>query len=389
MKMPWIKALSIIGLITSILVGIKAYQIKQTTDAEESFSEHSETVESAWLIPSKYSRSIRVIGKILSPEQLQVVSELEGRIVEVGFSLGSPVKKDQLLIRQDSSEEDALLKAAESRLQLAKTILLRNQRLLKSKAVSQEDVDRALVSFDNTEAEIAQLISIIRKKHIHSPFAATTGMQQHHKGQILSANEFITELVGETQERWIDIYLPQSIMPLSVNSSVDFFLDHISKPFKAQIIASSSSLNLNNKNRHYRAKFNINQDSRLTSLAIGSSVKVEIVQKNMPNTKKVWQVPSTSILYSLQGSYVFLLVPDMEYEKDNNKKINDESKPNGLNKFRAIEKYVEVLNKTVEKAKIKFIEDEPHSMLVAANGAFKLYSEVLTITTPPMNSKIK
>ena len=387
MQMQWIKTLTILGLVILILVGIKAYQIKQSIDSVESLPEHSETVESAWLVSSEYSPSIKVVGKIVSPEQLNVISELEGRIVKVGFTSGSSVKKNQLLIQQDSSEEDALLKATKSRLQLAKTLLIRNQRLLRTRAVSQEDVDRALVNLDNTEAEIAQLNSIIRKKNIQAPFAGATGVQHFHNGQILSANQFITELTGKTQERWIDFYLPQNIPILSINSSIDFFLATTKKPFTAKIMASSKSLDESNKSRHYRAAFNVVQSSSLSSLAIGSSVEVAIIRKNTNNIKEVWQVPSTSILYSLQGSYVFTLISDNKYQKNDSSYMKIENHPKTLREFRAREKFVEVLDKKEKMTKIKFIDDTPKSMLIAADGAFKLYPEVLTKTTPPINDR--
>ncbi len=383
MQKPWFQTLLVIGLVISSLVGIKAWQIKQAIDVADAIPEYSETVESAWLTPSSYTPLMKVVGKVLSPQQFQVVSELEGRIIKVGFTSGSPVKKGQLLIQQDTSEEKALYKAAQSRLQLAKTLLERNQRLLKKKAVSQEDLDRALVSVSDTEAEIAQLESMIRKKNIRAPFAGTAGVQHFHPGQVLNANAFITELIGNTYNRWIDFHLPAQTPILTTNEPIQFFINNRDQTFEAKIIARSKSLDRQNNSLHYRAVFNTQQARQLEHLHIGSSVQVAIKLTHDTQASHVWQVPSTSILYSHLGSYVFTLTPDAADEQRHDL-MNQDTKHTTLQQFRAVESYVEVLSQTDTLAYITFIDGQQDSTLVAANGAFKLYPGVLTNTQMPI-----
>ena len=67
-------------------------------------------------------------------------------------------------VKQDISEEKALLSAEESSLELANSIYQRNKIIFKSSAVSQESYDMAQVDLAVVKPDIVRLQSVMRKK---------------------------------------------------------------------------------------------------------------------------------------------------------------------------------------------------------------------------------
>lgn len=103
------------------------------------------------------------VGRTEPSETVEVRSRVYGYLKTVGFRDGDPVTKDQEkpLFTIEPDVYDAVLKVAESKvavwetkLELNKVKLARNERLIKTDAISKEDYEESIAAVKSAEAEI-------------------------------------------------------------------------------------------------------------------------------------------------------------------------------------------------------------------------------------------
>jgi membrane fusion protein (multidrug efflux system) len=92
-------------------------------------------------------------GSILANEEVQLMSEVAGKIVKIYFKEGSFVKAGDLLIKINDSELQAQLGREKYRLKLLEDKEYRQKKLLEKEAISQEDYDVALNEVNVSKAE--------------------------------------------------------------------------------------------------------------------------------------------------------------------------------------------------------------------------------------------
>jgi len=345
------------------LATYKALEIKAAIAFGESFPEHSETVVSVYSSNVTYTPSVQVIGEVLAPQQVDIRSETQGRVVRVGFASGQKVEAGQLLLQQDIAQELAQLDSANARLKLAQSVFQRQQNLLKVRAVSQEQLDRAGADLATIKAEIAGLQVTIGKKTLRAPFAGNTGIHQFEVGQFLLDNVLVTELVGEQKTLWVDFQVPQFYPALTKGTQVQVqLLQHQEQQAdksgqQASIIARSSQVNRSNRSFLYRAEFS-NTDLK-TAANSGVSVEVPVAV-----TQTLVQVPTTAVQQDHLGQFVFVLRPDET-----------------TGSYRAERQSVAILSKQDGFAILKHGLDT--QQLVASDGAFKLYPGLLVHSQSP------
>ncbi len=101
-------------------------------------------------------------GRVVPVAQVNVVPQVSGEILEVGFVNGAVVKEGDLLFRLDPVKYQAAVKNAEAKVAECKASLsyaelsyTRHQKLAATHAVSQDAADNALSSRDSARAALA------------------------------------------------------------------------------------------------------------------------------------------------------------------------------------------------------------------------------------------
>jgi len=354
----WLITLGGCATVFIALAAYKALEVKAAIAFGESFPEHSESVVAAYSSPVDYISSVQVIGEVLAPQQVEIRSEAQGRVVLVGFKSGQQVTAGQLLVQQDIAQELAQLDSANARLKLAQSVFKRQQNLLKVRAVSQEQLDRASADLATIKAEITGLQVTIDKKTLRAPFAGNTGIHQFEVGQFLLDNVLITELVGEQETLWVDFQVPQFYPALKSGTPVQVkrLLKQAGSPWlQANIIARSSQVNSSNRSFLYRAELT-NEDLKI-AINAGVSVKVPVAA-----VQSLVQVPATSVQQDNLGQFIYRLQPD-----------------ESSTSYRAVRQEVHVLAKQNGFAILK--KGLSSQQLIASDGAFKLYPGLLVHAT--------
>src|SRR5215475_12045275 len=135
--------IAIVLLVVGGLGGIKALQIKTLIASAKNFSQPPETVASAVVHEEKWQGTLSAIGSITAVQGVTITPEIAGTVREIAFESGAKVAKGDLLVKLDTSSEEAQLRSLEAQVQWAKVTLERQATLRTNELVPQSDLDSA------------------------------------------------------------------------------------------------------------------------------------------------------------------------------------------------------------------------------------------------------
>jgi membrane fusion protein (multidrug efflux system) len=342
-------------VVVAVLGGLKYVQVSKAIAFGKSFPERSETVTSIIATPVGWQQHYRTIGEVHATRYVELRTEVDGKISEIGFVGGSPVVTGQSLLVLDSTEERAQLQATRAQLKLAQLQLERVGELRAKQLASQNEYDSAQADKDILAANVAALLARIEKKSLLAPFGAQTGLHTFQVGQYLPANAVITELTGGEDELWVDFNLPQGKNALSIGDPLQISSRSFSAgQLTATVIAAAASLNLQSRSRPYRALLTNPPEA----IRPGSVVDVEVVTGSIEG---VFRLPATAVRRNSFGAFVYVL---------------EQAEQGAIAEFRAVRRQVTV--GPGDGQDIVITSGLEPGERVAAIGAFKLLDGLLT-----------
>lgn len=295
--------LAILGLLVlvGVLVGIKGLQIDRMIAQGKQFVPPPEPVTTTVARPEAWESLLTSVGSLEAVQGVIITAELTGKVVAIAFEPGVRVKVGDLLVQQDTSAEEAQLRAAEANVALRKTNLARIKRLLATKTVSEADYDNADAQFKEAEAQADNIRAIIRKKTIRAPFAGRLGIRLINLGQILNEGAAIVSLQS-IDPIFANFFLPQQqfseVRPgLTVRISADALPGQV---IDGKITAINSEVDAATRNIRIQATLG-NPQERLRP---GMFVNVAVV---LPVREKVLIIPATAVLHAPYSDSVFVV----------------------------------------------------------------------------------
>lgn len=300
-----------IGLVIVVVVGgalgiIKTLQIRALIAGAKAFVPPPETVATAMAHEEKWPESIPAVGSVTAMQGVTVAPEIAGTITEIAFESGAAVNKGDLLVRLDTSSEEAQLRAAEAQVQLAKLNADRARQLRADKTVSQSELDQAEATLQQNQADADAIRATIGKKTIRAPFTGKLGIRQVNLGESLDARAAIVSLQS-LAPLYVDFSLPQQSLALLQTGLVvhvvsDVYPDQI---FTGEVSAINPDLDSITRNIRVRAKFeNVGE-----LLRAGMFVRAKI---ELPGDKTVLAIPATAVLSAPYGDSVFVVETKVE-----------------------------------------------------------------------------
>ena len=342
------------GLVIVALGLIKLKQIQSAIAFAESFPEPSETVELKEVQFKLWKEERAYKAEIVAAKEIDLVTEVDGRAIFVGFESGDIVQEGQILIRLDASEQISNRDALNSRLQLATLQYDRVRRLFDNGVVSKEEVDLAQTLLTSIRASIGASDAVIVKKTISAPFDARAGLHNVNVGEYLKAGTYISKLVGTGTTLYVDFAVPQSKDQTLIGDEIRVICGAASdNHLSAILIAKDASINRLSRSIRVRA----------TLTDAPKKVVPGSVCKAMVSAEReilVAHVPSSSVLFDPLGPYVFVL---KEVSTDDNAG------------FRASKRRV-VLGPSYRGERI-ITEGVERDEKIASVGAFKLREGIL------------
>lgn len=294
-------AVVIVLLIGGALVGIKALQIKTLMKAGAAYVPPPESVASATVRADQWQQSLTAIGSVVAVQGVTISPELAGTVREIAFESGATVAKGDLLVKLDTSIEEAQLKAIEAQLELARINLGREQKLREQNMVSQSELDAAEATMKQNKADADAIRATIEKKTIRAPFPGQLGIRQANLGQYLDAGKPIVWLQTVTPV-YADFSLPQQeLSELTNGMAVRLQIDaYPGRSFQGTLTALNPGLDQTTRSISLRATF----DNPNQLLHPGMFARVEVL---LPEHKDVLVIPATSVLRAPSGDSVYVI----------------------------------------------------------------------------------
>lgn len=142
----------------------------------------------------RMENSLTSSGNVLANEEVEIRSEIQGKISRIAFKEGTRVRKGDLLVKIDDGELQAKVLQAQSGRKLAEDNEYRMRMQLKIEAVSQKDYDQALNELNGAKAEAQLLRAQLAKTELRAPFGGVVGLKQVSEGAYVSPSTLITTL---------------------------------------------------------------------------------------------------------------------------------------------------------------------------------------------------
>ncbi|HEX9079804.1 MAG TPA: efflux RND transporter periplasmic adaptor subunit [Desulfuromonadaceae bacterium] len=289
--------LAILGLIVVIaaLAGIKALQIGAMISQGKKFVPPPEAVTSAAVRADTWTTDLTAV------QGVTVAAEMAGKVVGIAFEPGTSVKKGDLLVRQDTSSEEAQLPGLAAQVKLARNDLERARRMAAEKIISQADYDKAVATHDQAVAAVNNIRSTIDKKTIRAPFGGRLGIRQVNLGQMLREGDPIVTL-QTLSPIFVDFTLPQQqLARLRPGQTVRVTCDALpGETIEGRITTINPLVDSDTRNIKVQATV-ANGSARLRP---GMFVNAAVA---LPGRQKVLTIPVTAVLYAPYSDSVFVI----------------------------------------------------------------------------------
>ncbi len=259
--------------------------------------------------PQKLENKIFVTGTVLANEEIEIRSEISGKVEKIFFNEGSRVKKGDILVKVDDSELQAQLLKTQYQKKLAEEKEYRQRLLLEKEAISRQEYDIALTELNTLEAEIQLIKARIDKTEIRAPFDGVIGLRYVSVGSYISPSVKISTLQNIDTLK-LEFSIPEKYIRLvNVGDRINFKVQGSDKRYTAVIYAIDPKIDPTTRTLQVRAIF----PNKNHEVLPGSFAEIEVVLEEIPNAILI---PSEAIIPSAEGSKVFVYNQGKAFERN-------------------------------------------------------------------------
>jgi membrane fusion protein (multidrug efflux system) len=292
-----------LAVLVGALAAVKALQIRAMIEQGKKFVPPPETVTTAPAAVESWDTSLTAVGTLTAVQGVTVAAELAGKVVEIAFEPGAKVARGGLLLRQDTSSEEAQLPGAVAQAELAATSLARDAKLLEGQIISQAQYDASVANRDQTAAAVGTIRAAIAKKTIRAPFGGRLGVRQANLGQMLREGDPIVTLQS-LDPIYVNFTLPQQqVGRLRVGLPVRMSCDALpGVTIEGRITTVEPVVDADTRSVLVQATARNPKEELRPGMFVNASV-------GLPARLQVLAVAATAILYAPYGDSVFVVEP--------------------------------------------------------------------------------
>lgn len=250
--------------------------------------------------PTDYQNKITSTGTVIPNEDVELRSEISGRITRINFEEGSRVKKGQLLVTVNDADLRAQLQKLESNRKLYKDMEERQRTLLEKEFISRQEYDQVSNQLATATADIQALRANMEKAYIRAPFNGVVGLRQVSEGSYVTANSPIARLVDVSPVK-IEFSIPGRYnQMIKEGDKITFTAEGNPETYEAKIYAIQPNIDPATRTLQVRALF----DNKNQEVMPGAFVRISIGLKEM---EEAILVPTESIIPEAAGHKLFLV----------------------------------------------------------------------------------
>jgi membrane fusion protein, multidrug efflux system len=249
---------------------------------------------------------LTAVGDLAAVHQVNVTSDVSGRITGIMFEAGSMVKAESPLVQLFDAPDQGDLASFKAQAVVGQLSLDRAKQLAAKQFGPQSTVDQAQAAYDQAVAGIAKTQALISQKLVRAPFDGELGVRHVEVGQYLTAGTTIVTLTDLSMLYANFTVTEKQSAQLKVGHTVRVLVDaYPNRSFEGKITTVEPQISADTRNIHVQATI-ANPDLILKP---GMFTTITVV---LPDKPAVVTVPETSVDYTLYGDSVFLLTDKQE-----------------------------------------------------------------------------
>lgn len=263
-------------------------------------------------------------GLIKAVEDVNVIARVSGTLEKKYFKEGEFVKKGKLLYKIEQDVYKSNLDMAKANVQKAKANYdktlkdyNRAQKLFANKAISQQNYDEYVFSYQDALAQLESDKASLKKAQIEydyttveAPISGIVGIKHSDIGDYVGTTSDNSLLVTITAVNPIHVEFSlrkddlETILPQIKSGKTSITLEHAGKTYKGQIDYISPRLDVSTDTLLLRAKFK----NDANELIVGQFTKIQINNIQMHD---VFIIPENAVMKTANGDFVYVIENSM------------------------------------------------------------------------------
>jgi membrane fusion protein, multidrug efflux system len=295
----------IVGLLLALLVGglvgFNAFRSHMIAQFFANNKPPAATVTVAEVKSEVVPNLLTAVGDLAAVHQVNVTSDVSGRITDIMFTAGATVKAGTPLLQLFDGPDQGDLASFKAQAIGAQLALDRAKQLAARQFGPQSTADAAQATYDQANAGIAKTEALISQKLVRAPFDGELGVRHVEVGQFLTAGTQIVTLTDLSSVYANFTVTEKDSATLKVGQTVRVAVDaYPSKVFEGTITTIEPQINTDTRNIHVQGTI----DNPEHILKPGMFATTTVV---LPDKPAVVTVPETAVDYTLYGDSVFLI----------------------------------------------------------------------------------
>lgn len=296
-------ALMLIGAAV-VFGGVFAVKSVMNTGMNEFFDNMPQppaSVSAAVAKSERWRDGAEAVGTFVAVNGTDVTTEAGGVIRTILFEPGQRVKAGTVLVRLNTANEEATLRALEAAAKLAVSQRDRWRELGQQKLVSLDEVEQRAADAASALAQVEAQRALIAQKTIRAPFDGTLGIRKANLGQFIAPGSPIVNLQS-INPIFLDFTLPQQRMDQLVEGTIiRATVDSLpGRTFDGRITAIEPLIDTETRSVKVQATF-LNEDNDLRP---GTFAKVGF---DLGGEQSVVVIPQTAVSFNPYGNAVFVI----------------------------------------------------------------------------------
>jgi multidrug efflux system membrane fusion protein len=288
-------------LLVGALVGFNAFRSHMIAQFFANNKPPPATVTVAEAKSEVVPNLLTAVGDLAAVHQVNVTSDVSGRITDIMFVAGATVKAGTPLLQLFDGPDQGDLASFKAQATGAQLALDRAKQLASRQFGPQSTADAAQATYDQANAGIAKTEALISQKLVRAPFDGELGVRHVEVGQFLTAGTQIVTLTDLSSVYANFTVTEKDSATLKVGQSVRIAVDaYPGKTFEGKITTIEPQINTDTRNIHVQGTID-NPDHILKPGMFATTTVV------LPDKPAVVTVPETAVDYTLYGDSVFVI----------------------------------------------------------------------------------
>lgn len=297
----WILMLVGVVVVFGGVFFVKGFFAKQTNNFFDNMPQPAVAVSTYDARTERWSSSGEAVGTFVAVNGTDVTTEAGGVVRSIEFDAGQPVAAGAVLVRLNTANEDATLKALQASAQLARVQADRWQKLSRDQLVSKDDAQQKLTAAATAQAQVEAQRALVAQKTIRAPFSGVLGIRKVNLGQYVAPGAAVVSL-QQLDPIYLDFSLPEQeigkmVVGTRIRASVDALPGQV---FEGEVTAIEPQVDANTRN--FKVQATLPNPDR--AMRPGGFAKVGF---DLGGARDVVVIPQTAVSFNPYGNAVFVV----------------------------------------------------------------------------------